>query len=100
VRRELRRVAQRKVDSAILFERVTNAIKMLGDQYLARVYRQVSGRFRVNEWNAGILRKLDTIEGIYQKAHDDSSGARMELLEAIVVLLIAFEIVLAFVGHR
>lgn len=100
MRKEVRRVAQRKVDSAILFERVSNAIKMLGDQYLARVYRQVSGRYRMTEWNAGILRKLDTIESIYQKVHDYSSGARMEALETIVIVLIALEIVLAFVvGH-
>lgn len=100
VRGELRRIAQRKVDSAILFERVSNAIKMLGDQYLARVYRQVSGRYRMGEWNAGILRKLDTIESIYQKVHDDSSGVRMEVLEAIVILLIALEIVLAIFARH
>ncbi|MBL8860006.1 MAG: hypothetical protein JNL28_15970 [Planctomycetes bacterium] len=99
-RKEFARVAQRKVDSAILFERVSNAIKMLGDQYLARVYRQVSGRYRMSEWNTGILRKLDTIESIYQKVHDDSAGSRMEVLEGIVILLIAIDIVIAIlVGH-
>jgi hypothetical protein len=94
-RQELRRVAQMKVDGAILFERVSNAIKMLGDQYLARVYRQISQRFRVQEWNAAILRKLDTIDSIYQKLHDHSTSFRMEVLEWIVILLIASEIVLA-----
>lgn len=98
-RGNLRRVAQMKVDGAILFERVSNAIKMLGDQYLARVYRQVSQRFRVNEWNAAILRKLDTIESIYQKVHDESTSVRMEVLEWIVILLIALEILLAVFGH-
>ncbi len=99
MRADLRRVAQMKVDGAILFERVSNAIKMLGDQYLARVYRQVSQRFRVNEWNAAILRKLDTIESIYQKVHDDSTSVRMEALEWIVIVLIALEIVLAVIGR-
>lgn len=98
-RQELRRVAQMKIDGAILFERVSNAIKMLGDQYLARVYRQVSQRFRVTEWNTAILRKLDTIESIYQKVHDLSTSLRMEALEWVVILLIALEIVLAVVGH-
>jgi hypothetical protein len=98
-RGHLRRVAQMKVDGAILFERVSNAIKMLGDQYLARVYRQVSQRFRVNEWNAAILRKLDTIESIYQKVHDESTSTRMEILEWIVIILIVIEVILAVVGH-
>lgn len=99
-RKELRRVGQMKVDGAILFERVSNAIKMLGDQYLARVYRQVSQRYRMNEWNAGILRKLDTIESIYQKVHDHSANFRMEALEWIVILLIALEVVVALSGRH
>ncbi len=85
-----------KVDGAILFERVSNAIKMLGDQYLARVYRQISQRFRVQEWNGAILRKLDTIDSIYEKLHDHSTSFRMEVLEWIIILLIASEIVMAF----
>jgi hypothetical protein len=94
-RQALRRVAQMKIDGAILFERVSNAIKMLGDQYLARVYRQISQRFRTPEWNASILRKLDTLESVYQKVHDQSTSFRMEALEWVVILLIAFEVVLA-----
>lgn len=98
-RAELRRVAKMQVDGAILFERVGNALKLLGDQYLARVYRATSQRYRLAEWNAGILRKLETIESIYQKVHDHSSGLRMEVLEWIIILLIAFEIVLSLVSN-
>jgi hypothetical protein len=97
-RRELRRVAQMQVDGAILFERVNNAIKLLGDQYLARVYRATLQRYRLPEWNSGILRKLETIESIYQKVHDQASGLRMEMLEWIIIGLIAFEIVLSLLS--
>jgi hypothetical protein len=96
-RAELARVARMQVDGAILFERVSNALKLLGDQYLARVYRACSQRYRLAEWNAGILRKLETIESIYQKAHDASTNLRMELLEWIIIALIAFEIVLSLI---
>jgi hypothetical protein len=103
-RAELSRVAKMQVDGAILFERVSNALKLLGDQYLARVYRACSQRYRLAEWNTGILRKLDTIESIYQKAHDASTNLRMEMLEWIIIVLIAFEIVLSLVmgiaAHR
>ena len=94
---DLARVGRFQVDGAILFERVGNALKLLGDQYLARVYRATSQRFRLGEWNAGILRKLETIESIYQKVHDRSSGVRMEVLEWIVIVLIALELLLPFV---
>lgn len=92
--RELERVARLQVDSAILFERVNNALKLLGDQYLARVYRAASQRYRLNEWNTTLLRKLETIETIYDKVHDRSAAVRMELLEAVIVLLFIADIIL------
>ena len=91
-RSDLARIGRYEVDGAILFERVNNAIKLVGDQYLARVYRAASQRFRLAEWNAGILRKLETIESIYGKLHDRASGARAEALEWIIIALIALEI--------
>jgi hypothetical protein len=97
-RAEMRRIAQMQVDGAILFERVSNALKLLGDQYLARVYRTASQRFRLSEWNTGILRKLDTLESIYQKVHDHASSLRMEALEWIIIVLIAVSIALPFLG--
>lgn len=95
-RPELAKIGRLEIDGAILFERVGNAIKLVGDQYLARVYRATSQRFRLAEWNAGILRKLETIESIYRKVQDRSSGARAEALEWIIIALIAIEILFSF----
>ena len=92
----LRQVGQLQMDGAILFERVSNAIKLMGDQYLARVYRLASGRFHLPEWNAGILRKLDTIDNLYEKISDRNANRRLELLEWIIIILIAYEIIQPF----
>lgn len=97
-RHEMRQIAQMQVDGAILFERVSNALKLLGDQYLARVHRTATQRFRLNEWNSGVLRKLDTLDSIYAKMHDLASTQRMEVLEWIIIVLIAFSMVMPFVG--
>jgi hypothetical protein len=91
-----RRVSQMQVDGAILFERVSNAPKLLGDQYLARVYRLAAQRFHLAEWSTTTLRKLDAIETIYNQMHDRASSWRLELLEWIIVILIAIEIVIPF----
>lgn len=99
-RADLRRIGRLQVDGAILFEGVNNALKLLGDQYLARVYRLVSERFHLAEWDASILRKLQTLESIYQKLSDFASTWRMELLEWIIIALIAVEIGLGFLPHR
>jgi len=96
-RADLRRVGQLQVDNAILFEGVNNALKLLGDQYLARVYRLVSERFHLAEWDASILRKLQTLESIYQKLADQAANRRTEVLEWIIILLITAEILIPFV---
>lgn len=98
----LRRLAELQMDNAILFENVNNAIKLVGDQYLARVYRLAGARLHLPEWDQTILRKLETAESIYQKIVDAQTARRMELLEIIIVLLIAVSLILPFLpipGH-
>src|SRR5439155_1339973 len=90
-------IGQLQVDNAVLFEGVNNALKLLGDQYLARVYRLVSDRFHLAEWDASILRKLQSLESIYQKLSDEAANRRTETLEWIVIVLIAVEILIPFV---
>jgi hypothetical protein len=93
----LRSVAELQVDNATLFEGVNNALKLLGDQYLARIYRLVSRRFHLDDWDASILRKLQTLESIYQKMSDQAATWRMEVLEWVIIILIAFSIVLELI---
>lgn len=89
----VRSVSEMQVDGAILFERVSNAPKLLGDQYLARVYRLAAQRFHLAEWSASSLRKLDAIESIYKQMHDRAASWRMEMVEWIVVILILLELI-------
>jgi hypothetical protein len=92
---DLRKVARLQVDSAILYEAVENALKLLGDQYLARVYSLASGKFHLPDWNSSIRRKLDTLDSIYQKLSDRASQRRSETLEFIIIGLIMGEIILS-----
>ena len=92
---DLRLVAQLQVDSAIMFERVTNTLKLIGDQYLARVYRVASERFHLAAWDAGIQRKLQTLDSIYGKMADRAATRRMEVLEWIIIVLIAVSITIS-----
>jgi hypothetical protein len=97
VARHLRRISRMQLDGAILFERVSNAPKLLGDQFLARVYRLAAQRFHLNEWSTGVLRKLDTIEDFYRQLSDSASGVRLEMLDWIIILLIVIEIVMPLI---
>lgn len=92
----LTHIAQLQVDSAVLFERVANTLKLLGDQYLARVYRLASQRFHLEAWDTSIIRKLQTVDSIYGKMADRATTQRMEYLEWIIIALIAISIAISF----
>jgi hypothetical protein len=94
---DLRSLAELQVDNATLFEGVNNTLKLVGDQYLARLYRMANRRFHLDEWDSSILRKLQTLESIYEKISDQASNRRMEILEWVIIFLIAFSIALEFI---
>jgi hypothetical protein len=95
----LRVLGELRVEATGLFERTGNVLKLVGDQYLARVYRLLGARFHLREWERSIQRKLDVIEGVYQVVSDQTISFRTEFLEIVVVVLIFLEIVLAIVRH-
>ncbi|MBY0397229.1 MAG: hypothetical protein K2X91_12305 [Thermoleophilia bacterium] len=95
----LRNVRELEIEATSLFERADNALKLIGDQYLSRVYDLASARFHLPEWQQSIRRKLDTVGDVYDLLVQQSGGRRMEFLEIVVVVLIATEILLALVRH-
>jgi hypothetical protein len=97
VRAEIRRLAELQTDAATLFDAVVNSYKIVGDHYLARLFRLASHRLRLNEWDASIRRRLATAESITGSMTEFQANRRMEVLEWIIILLIAFEIVMAFI---
>jgi hypothetical protein len=97
--RPLRVLGELKVEANNLFERTGNALKLVGDPYLARVYRLMATRFHLETWQESIQRKLEVTEGVYQVVSDQAAGLRMEFLEITIIALILIEIVLAFRGH-
>lgn len=96
-RRDVRKIARLQVDGAILFERVSNALKVFGEEYLSRVYGLTARRLQLAAWDASALRKLGTLESIYQKLTDEATARRLEILEWIIVILIAVSIALPFI---
>jgi hypothetical protein len=97
--RPLRQLGELKVEANGLFERTGNVLKLVGDQYLARVYRLVAGRFHLEEWEQNIQRKLEVAEGVYQVVSDQAVTGRTEFLELVVIFLILLEVLLAVFHH-
>ncbi|HVK71670.1 MAG TPA: hypothetical protein VM734_00055 [Kofleriaceae bacterium] len=95
---ELERLSVLAADATVLFEAASSGMKLLGDQYLARLYRSVSARFHLDEWERGVERKLAGVGAIFAKLESQASGRRFELLEIVIIVLIAMSMVLPFVG--
>lgn len=97
--RPLRLLGELKVEANDLFERTGNVLKLVGDQYLARVYDLLAARFHLKEWEESIRRKLEVAEGVYQVVSDQAAAYRAEALEIIIIILIAVEILMGLVRH-
>jgi hypothetical protein len=95
---DLSQVSQLQADAAVLFEGVDNALKLLGDQYLARLYRVASERFHLPQWDVSIERKLRVLDGIYEKMSGRAASRRFEVLEIVIIVLIALSTAVPFLA--
>ncbi|MFN9076749.1 MAG: hypothetical protein ACK5WX_04905 [bacterium] len=96
LRANLRKLTELELEGAALFDGVTNALKLFGDASLARVQRAAGRRFRIEDWEKSIARKLETLGSVTERLESRQSQYRSELLEWIIIALIAFEIVRTF----
>lgn len=90
-----RRVAGLLVEISEMIERLENAVKIVGDFYLARLYQGAVRRFRLPAWQETVLRKQRLLNEVNELIGHAADTSRMELLEIIIILLIAFEVVRA-----
>lgn len=82
-----------------LTERAENVLQVTEDVYLARVYQAALEIFRVPTLSAAVDSKLSIIRDTYAALYEEASGARGELLEVAIILLIVIEIVIALIRH-
>jgi hypothetical protein len=92
--RSLRAIGMLRLEATGLFERSGDALKLIGDQYLARIYGMIAARFHMSEWEQAVLRTLEVVEDISQVLSDQVAARRGTILETTIVILIVIEIVL------
>jgi hypothetical protein len=94
-----RDVLRRWVELSEFTERVENAVKVTGDFYLARVYGAAVERFQLRNWQTTVDTKLQLVAQVYSFIRDEIHTRRGMALEITVVILICFEILMAFFRH-
>jgi len=86
-------VNTRYIEFSEFTDRIDNSLKVVGDYYLATIFRGAARRFRIPDWQRN-MRVLADVSNLLQ----GELNARMShLLELVVIILILFEIAMAFV---
>lgn len=90
------------VDVLELIDRSSNALKVVGDAYYARIYRAAARRLGLADWQTQIDTKLASVGDMYRFLSDRSRARRDEFLELVIIALIALELVVgvATLFHR
>lgn len=82
------------VDVLELTDRSTNALKVVGDAYYARIYRAAATRLGLSDWQRQIDTKLASVREMYRFFSDQARSRRDEFLEVTIVALVAIEVII------
>jgi hypothetical protein len=95
----VRRVSRRMIELTEFTERIDNALRVVADEYLSRVYRKAVHRFAIPMLKERIAHKQSVVAEIYSVLRDEVQMIRSFALEIAILLLIVTEVVLALIGH-
>lgn len=95
--RLLRDTQQAVMDITEITERVANAFKVTDDVYWNRLYSAALTVLRVSIWRSAVEHRINLLRESYGMLHSQADSDRSASLELIIILLILFEIVYAFV---
>jgi hypothetical protein len=90
-----RQTAALLLELSEMIERLENAVKIVGDFYLARIYQSAVRRFRLAAWQETVLRKQKLLAEVNDLTGAAADTSRSELLEVAIIILILWEVVAA-----
>ncbi|MBY0517983.1 MAG: hypothetical protein K2P81_13825 [Bacteriovoracaceae bacterium] len=91
--RQAEEAGQIYLEIAEVVENVENSLKVVGDFYLATVFRTASARYRFSDWQKSINEKLGNLAEVSKLLHSRVAETRSFWMELIIIVLIAVELV-------
>ncbi|WII72210.1 hypothetical protein QJS83_17240 [Bdellovibrio sp. 22V] len=88
--------AQIYLEISDTIESVENSMKVVGDFYLAKIFRAALMRLRFKDWQESVDKKLNSIAQVSRLFVSESHEKKSQLLEIIIIVLIAIEVVPLF----
>lgn len=91
----LHRAITLMLEIAEFIERAENALKIIGDVYLARLYGSAVGALRIQSWERAVTRKQVLLQQVYDVLKSEVDARRGQVMEFVVIALIVGEIIAA-----
>lgn len=89
--------SSRYIEFLEFIERVENSLKVVGDFYLATIYRAATRKFRLSDWQSNVTRKMNMLAQVSNLLQGEINMRRSHIMEITIILLIAYEIFAAFI---
>ncbi len=83
-------------DSVLELENIESSLKLYGDWYSGKLYDLASKKFHLSSWRVQVQAKLEVLEDLYEMADQITTERYNLILEFLIVFLIIFELVLAY----
>jgi hypothetical protein len=87
----------RYIEFSEFLERIDNSLKVVGDFYLAVIFRGAIRRFRIGDWQESLSGKMNLLARVSELLQGEVNTRRAHMLELIIIMLIVFEIVSALI---
>lgn len=81
------------IEFSEVIDKVGNSLKMVGDTYYAKIFRAAIEKFRVNDWKSTVIQKLNNLAQLSELFSNEINERRNQLMELIIIILIAIEVV-------
>lgn len=83
----------RFIEFSEFMERIDNSLKVVGDFYLAVIFRAAARRFRIPDWQQSITRKMNLLARVSELLQGEINVHRGHLMELIIIFLFLFELI-------
>jgi hypothetical protein len=99
LKKKVGRLIRLRYDLLFLLENIENVSKLIGDYYLAEIYRYLSDLFQLEQWSKSIRLRLETLEDIYNVAQTNINEKFLLYVEILLSFIFIMEFVLLLFDH-
>ena len=90
----LRHLSILSIESILTYDSVSDTLDLPGQRFLSVINELAAKRFRLNEFDNDIQRKMDALRNVYQRIYGQNHTFLAHLLEFTIIILILIEIIM------